>query len=170
MDNIWLWRADHGQEPSFVGWDVNASQNGLTVNGHDVTAYGLFVEHFQGYQTLWNGERGSTYFYQSEIPYDVPNQGVWQQNGEKGYPSYKVANQVTTHTAKGLGVYCNFLDKDVQLENAIETPTGPGIMMLHMVTIWLGVETGTAINHIINGQGDPVFDHGAHFKAVFTQL
>jgi hypothetical protein len=161
LDNVWLWRADHGPpNTQFVDWGKNPAQNGLTVNGHDVTAYGLFVEHFEGYQTLWNGERGSTYFYQSEIPYDVPNQTAWQQNGENGYPSYKVSNQVTTHTARGLGVYCFFQKPNVQLDNAIETPTGSGISMQHMVTVWLGKAAGTAINHILNGQGNAVVDGG----------
>ncbi len=45
IDNVWLWRADHGNG---VGWDVNTSKNGLTVNGNNVSAYGLFVEHFEG--------------------------------------------------------------------------------------------------------------------------
>ena len=161
LDNVWLWRADHGNG---VGWDVNAAQNGLTVNGQNVTAYGLFVEHFEGFQTLWNGNGGSVYFYQSEIPYDVPNQGAWQQNGEKGYPSYKVSNQVTTHTAQGLGIYSNFLT-NVQLDNAIETPTGSGIQMKHLVTIWLNGTPGSSINHIINGTGDAVSDNGQHMKA-----
>jgi formate hydrogenlyase subunit 4 len=35
-------------------------------------AYGLFVEHFQEFQTVWNGDRGAVYFYQSELPYDPP--------------------------------------------------------------------------------------------------
>jgi hypothetical protein len=161
LDNVWLWRADHGpQDNLFVAWDKNPSQNGLTVNGHDITAYGLFVEHFERCQTVWNGERGSTYFYQSEIPYDVPNQAAWQQNGEKGYPSYKVSEQVTTHTARGLGVYSVFNNPNVQLDNAIETPTRPGISMQHMVIVWIPGVAGTTINHIINGQGGPVFDHG----------
>ena len=58
-----------------VGWTLNTSDNGLIVNGNDVTAYGLFVEHHQKFQVVWNGERGRTYFYQSEIPYDPPDQG-----------------------------------------------------------------------------------------------
>ena len=161
LDNVWLWRADHGQG---VGWGVNAAQNGITVNGQNVTAYGLFVEHFEGFQTLWNGNGGSVYFYQSECPYDVPNQAAWQQNGEKGYPSYKVSNQVTTHTAEGLGVYSNFLT-DVQLDNAIETPKGPGIQMEHMVTIWLNGTPGSSINHIINGTGNAVTDNKNNMKA-----
>jgi hypothetical protein len=149
LDNVWLWRADHGQG---VGWAVNPARNGLTVNGQNVTAYGLFVEHFQGFQTLWNGNGGSVYFYQSECPYDVPDQAKWQQNCEKGFPSYKVSDQVTTHTAKGLGVYCNFTAA-VELDNAIETPPGLGIQVHHLVTFWLNGDPDSAINHIINGTG-----------------
>jgi hypothetical protein len=152
LDNVWLWRADHG---SGVGWTVNKSTNGLIVNGSDVTAYGLFVEHFQEYQTLWNGERGRVYFYQSEIPYDVPSQDAWTHGGVKGYSSYKVADSVKTHDALGLGVYCVF-NNPVILENAFETPTAPGVSFHHLVTEWLGVAKGSAINHIINGQGATV--------------
>jgi len=71
VDHIWIWRADHG---SGVGWNQNTSANGLVVNGNNVTAYGLFVEHHQQFQVLWNGNGGRTYFYQSEIPYDPPDQ------------------------------------------------------------------------------------------------
>ena len=71
IDHTWIWRADHG---AGVGWDQNLSANGLVVNGNNVTAYGLFVEHHQQFQVLWNGNAGRTYFYQSEIPYDPPDQ------------------------------------------------------------------------------------------------
>jgi hypothetical protein len=159
MDNVWIWRADHGIQNSFVGWDVNPSDNGITVNGNGVTAYGLFVEHFKKYQTMWNGNGGSTYFYQSEIPYDIPSQSVWNQpSGEKGYPSYKVSDNVTTHTARGLGVYSNFQTPGIQLENAISTPSGPHIDMYHMVTVWLDGKTSTSINHVLNGKGNKVSD------------
>jgi hypothetical protein len=155
MDNIWIWRADHGL-PGTVGWNINPAETGLIVNGKDVIAYGLFVEHFQGFQTLWNGDGGQVYFYQSEIPYDVPDQPSWtQSNGDKGFPSYKISDQVTTHTATGLGIYCNFHEK-VELENAIATPTRPGIKMSHMVTRWLDGVQGSSINHIINKRGDRV--------------
>src|SRR5262249_607565 len=62
IDNIWAWRADHGNG---VGWTVNTAANGVVVNGRNVTAYGLFVEHFQEWQTIWNGDGGPTMFYQS---------------------------------------------------------------------------------------------------------
>ena len=31
------------------------------MNGKDVTIYGLFNEHHNGYQTLWNGNGGRVY-------------------------------------------------------------------------------------------------------------
>jgi hypothetical protein len=174
LDNVWLWRADHGPDntntTSWTGWDINPSDNGLTVNGDNITAYGLFVEHFEKYQTLWNGNNGSVYFYQSECPYDVPVQGRWVQlSGENGFPSYKVADNVKSHTAKGLGVYCNFQTPNVQLENAISTPpTKPGgVNMYHMVTVWLDGKTGTSINHVINGQGAKVSDLGGQGSTSF---
>ena len=151
IDNAWLWRADHGVDPT--GWTVNPCNNGLIVNADNVTAYGLFVEHFEQFQTLWNGNGGSVYFYQSECPYDVPSQATWTQNGENGYPSYKVSSGVTSHTGQGIGVYSNFTNA-VQLENAIETPTGTGIAMNHLVTVWLNGSTSSSINHIINGTGN----------------
>ena len=150
IDNAWLWRADHGAYPT--GWTINPSINGLVVNGNNVTAYGLFVEHFEGFQTLWNGNGGSVYFYQSEAPYDVPGQSAWTQNGEDGYPSYKVSNNVTSHSGYGMGVYC-FFTNAVQLNNAIETPVGAGIKMSHLVTVFLNGNPASSINHIINGTG-----------------
>ena len=149
-DNLWLWRADHGEG---ADWNTNKSDNGIIVNGTDVTIYGLFSEHFQQYQTLWNGNGGSVFFYQSEMPYDPPNQGAWMASpGHNGYPSYKVADSVTTHSAQGIGVYSVF-SNDVSAENAIEGPTVDGVALHHMVTVSLG--SGT-IAHIVNGQGDTV--------------
>jgi len=154
VDNTWLWRADHGAGAS---WTVNRSNNGLIVNGANVTIYGLFVEHFQQYQTLWNGNGGAVYFYQSEMPYDPPDQGSWQEAaGVNGYASYKVADGVTTHQAQGLGVYSVF-DNDVEAANAIETPSGAGIAMHHMVTVSLAAG---AIDNIINGTGGTVAQGG----------
>ena len=152
IDNAWLWRADHG---TGVGWDVNKAANGLVVNGANVTAYGLFVEHFEEYQTLWNGDGGRIYFYQSEIPYDVPSQGQWTHDGENGYSSIKVADGVTHFDGRGLGIYCYF-DNPVVLDNAIESPTAAGVTFQHVVTQWFKNAAGSAIDHIINGTGAAV--------------
>ncbi len=113
------------------------------------------MEHFEEYQTIWNGNGGRVYFYQSEIPYDVPSQNRWTHNGVNGYASFKVGDAVTSHDARGLGIYCVFYNS-VVLENAVETPQTAGVAFQHMITVWLGVAGGSAINHIINGQGDTV--------------
>lgn len=156
-DNIWLWRADHGNG---VGWTENASNNGLVVNGNRVTVYGLFVEHHEQYQTLWNGNWGRVYFYQSELPYDAPTQSAWSESpGVDGYASYKVASGVTSHQAYGLGVYGVFLSTTTSCFNAIETPANSQQVNVHdMITVCITAEGGSdsQITHIINGTGDEV--------------
>jgi hypothetical protein len=152
-DHFWLWRADHG-----IGteWMDGQNKHGLVVNGDHVTIYGLFNEHFQGYQTLWNGDYGKTYFYQSEIPYDPPSIALWNDDGKPGYASYKVATSVQNHKAYGLGIYSFFrgeptVSNKVRLENAIEVPNHSGIEIRHIST-FAGRNGG--INHIINGLGE----------------
>ena len=78
IDHTWAWRADHG---TGVGWDVNTAETGVLVNGNDVTATGLFSEHYQKYNVIWNGERGKTIMFQNELPYDAPDQASWQHDG-----------------------------------------------------------------------------------------
>jgi hypothetical protein len=148
-DHFWLWRADHGNG---VGWDQNLSKNGLVVRGDDVTIYGLFVEHFHEYQTLWEGEGGRVFFYQCEMPYDPPSQEAWQHDGVNGYAGYKVADNVSSHEAWGLGVYAVFHDAPVAATQAIEVPDVPGVVMHHMVTRSLG-GNGGEISSVINGVG-----------------
>lgn len=153
-DNIWLWRADHDSSGTTVGWTVNPSQNGLVVNGNNVTIYGLFNEHHEQYQTLWNGNWGRVYFYQSELPYDAPNQSSWTHNGVNGYASYKVANSVTSHQAYGLGVYGVFNTSNVKCFNTIETPTNSQQVNVHdMINVLITAQTGSEMTHIINGTG-----------------
>ncbi|RTE08360.1 S-layer homology domain-containing protein [Paenibacillus whitsoniae] len=152
-DHFWVWRADHG---TGAGWDSNLTTNGMIVNGNDVVFYGLFVEHFHQYQTVWNGERGKMYFYQTEIPYDVPNQERWMSSGGtvNGYASYKVADTVTSHEAYGLGLYSFFRDAEVKLDRAIEIPDVPGVKIHHATTVFLG---GMGeITHVANAAGTPV--------------
>jgi hypothetical protein len=150
-DHTWIWRADHG---SGVGWTSNTADTGLIVNGDNVTAYGLFVEHYQKYQTIWNGNGGRTYFYQNEMPYDPPNQAAWMNGSTQGYAAYKVADSVTSHQAYGLGSYCYFnVNPGVAAERAIEAPNTSGVRFQSMVTVSLG-GTGT-IRHVINGTGGP---------------
>ncbi|MFK4105329.1 RICIN domain-containing protein [Streptomyces sp. NPDC019531] len=150
-DHMWIWRADHG---SGVGWTSNTADTGLIVNGDNVTMYGLFVEHFQKYQTVWNGNGGRTYFYQNEMPYDPPNQAAWMNGSTQGYAAYKVADSVTSHQAYGLGSYCYFnVNPSVVAAHAIEAPNNSNVRFTSMVTVSLG-GTGT-ISHVINNTGGP---------------
>jgi hypothetical protein len=151
-DHMWIWRADHSNG---VGWNVNTADTGLIVNGNNVTMYGLFVEHYQKYQTIWNGNGGRTYFYQNEMPYDPPNQAAWMNGSTQGYAAYKVGNSVTSHEAWGLGSYCYFnVNPAVVAAHAFEVPNTPGVKFHDMVTVSLG-GTGT-ISHVINDSGAAV--------------
>jgi hypothetical protein len=158
-DDLWLWRGDHSNG---VGWNTNPAQQGLVVNGANVTMYGLAVEHYEKYQTTWNANGGRVYFYQSETPYDVPDQASWTTSGgDLGYASYKVANSVTTHEAWGVGIYAYLRDHpDLVLGHAIETPTTSGVKFHDMVTTVLGGAGN--INHIIDNSGAAVTASHTH--------
>ncbi|MFD0686213.1 discoidin domain-containing protein [Actinomadura fibrosa] len=151
IDHIWAWRADHG---SGVGWTVNTADNGLTVNGDNVTGYGLFVEHYQKYQLVWNGNGGKTIFFQNEMPYDPPSQSAWRSDSPDGYASYKVADSVTTHEGWGLGAYCYFnVDPSITAARGFEAPNRSGVRFHDLLTVSLG-GNGT-ITHVINNTGGP---------------
>jgi hypothetical protein len=155
LDHTWIWRADHG---AGVGWELNTSENGLVVNGNEVTIYGLFVEHHQQFQVLWKGNGGRTYFYQSEVPYDPPTQQSYTSApGVNGWASYKVADGVTRHEAWGLGVYSVFKHPDVVLTRAIETTKSPEVRFHDMITVALG-DLGE-IRHVINDTGEATAIH-----------
>ncbi|MEV5603861.1 RICIN domain-containing protein [Streptomyces sp. NPDC052299] len=154
IDHTWIWRADHGNGGT-VGWTTNTADTGLVVNGRNVTAYGLFVEHYQKTQVIWNGNGGRTYFFQNELPYDPPNQSAWKNGNTNGYPAYKVGASVTSHEAWGLGSYAYFnVNPSVVEDHSFEVPQTSGVKFHDMVTVVLG-GAGT-ISHIINGTGAAV--------------
>jgi len=163
-DNFWVWRADHGYN---IKWDTNVTTNGIIVNGDNVTMYALMVEHFHEYQTLWNGNGGRTYFYQSEIPYDVPNQESWMShNGTKnGYASYKVADHVTSHEAWGLGIYSYHRDATVDLHSAVEVPDHPNVKIHNACTVMLAGNPG--ISHVVNNEGGAVTKAGERQEVIY---
>ncbi|HEX7302279.1 chitobiase/beta-hexosaminidase C-terminal domain-containing protein [Lentzea sp.] len=152
IDHTWIWRADHGNAGTW-GWNEAIGDTGLVVNGNDVLATGLFVEHYQKYQVIWNGERGRTIFFQNEMPYDVPNQATWNRpNGQAGYAAYKVGDNVQNHEAWGLGSYCFFnVNPSVRAENAFEVPNRSGVRLHNLLTVSLNYQ-GT-ITHVVNNVG-----------------
>jgi hypothetical protein len=155
IDHTWAWRADHGVEgfSDTERWQTNTGRNGVVVNGNNVTATGLFVEHFQQYNTVWNGENGVTILYQNELPYDPPTQADWMNGDVEGWAGYKVADHVTTHALYGGGVYVfNRNNPTIHTENGFEVPETAGVKLRHVMTVNLSAGT---IDHVVNGVGGP---------------
>jgi len=144
-DNLWLWRADH-----YNGGETYDSkfpcQNGLIVEGDDVTMYGLAVEHTLADLVVWSGNRGKTYFYQCELPYDVSS---------FNYCGYKVNDDVKAHEGYGLGVYHYFRDHPVVVASGIQCSPTLLHSFEHSLTVHLN-GSGT-IQHVINEVGEATY-------------
>ena len=146
-------------------------ENGLVVDGDDVTAYGLAVEHTDQdqvrcgvlpslaaalacerrlrhlhavdatrAQVIWRGERGRTYFYQCELPYDV-NQTMF---GDKGYAGYRVDRAVKKHECVAPGIYSYFRDYACLVQAAIVAPDTAGVTFTNAFTKKLRGHEGIA--------------------------
>ncbi len=150
VDHIWAWRADHGV--SATGWTINTADTGVIVNGSNVLATGLFVEHYQKYEVIWNGENGKTIFFQNEMPYDAPDTTSWNSGTGNGYAAYKIANSVTIHEGWGMGSYCYFnANPSNAAARGFEVPENAGVKMHDLFTVSLG-GVGSIIN-VINTTG-----------------
>lgn len=158
IDHTWVWRADHGVEGFTRGvngdtdrWRTNIGRYGAVINGNHVTATGLFVEHFQRHNTVWNGEHGTTILYQNELPYDPPTQADWMNGRTAGWAGYKVGDRVRHHTLYGGGVYVfNQNNPSIRTKNGFEVPVTPGVRLHHIMTVNLSAGT---IEHVVNGVG-----------------
>ncbi len=164
-DNLWLWRADHvrlrpGEPPEQpndpnlplyhqVGWELEEDgerklidecicKNALVVEGNDVSIYGLFAEHTVEDQVIWKGENGNVSFFQCELPYDVD---------EFTHTGYHVHRDVESHTARGIGVYCNFTCRDVKASKGIFIPSKDEVTIENPFTVWLNNLGG--IEHVV---------------------
>jgi hypothetical protein len=172
-DNIWLWRADHsdlaeGEEANYPHISPIFRQNeedearvetGIEVFGDDVTVYGLAVEHANGHQTVWSGERGSVHFYQCEFPYDVSS-----DFGEQEYRGYLVTEAVNEHELFGPGVYSNFRNDLVKVTTAIELPEREGIKCVNPFTVHL--DHNGCILSVLNGEGGPAVKQGGATRLI----
>jgi hypothetical protein len=156
LDDIWSWRADHGNG---VGWTANTADTGVIVNGDNATAYGLFVEHYQKFNVIWNGNGGTDVFFQNEMPYDVPSQAAWMEApGVDGWAAFKVGDSVTSFAGYGMGSYSFFNHGlDIFAANAFEVPaTLPAGSVHDLLTIFLDPAHGKGgILNVINGIGGP---------------
>ncbi len=154
LDDIWAWRADHGNG---VGWNSNTADTGVIVNGDNVTAYGLFVEHYQKYEVIWNGNGGTDLFFQNEMPYDPPSQAAWMEApGVDGWAAFKVADTVTSFSGYGMGSYSFFNQGlDIFAARAFEVPATLPTSSLHdLLTIFLSSTGGSGgILNVVNDTG-----------------
>jgi hypothetical protein len=156
LDDIWAWRADHGNG---VGWTSNTADTGVIVNGDNVTAYGLFVEHYQKYETIWNGNGGTVVFFQNEMPYDPPSQAAWMEAaGLDGWAAFKVGDAVTSFHGYGMGSY-SFFNQGVNIyaAHAFEVPaTLPPGSLHNLLTVFLDPSHGLGgILNVVNDTGGP---------------
>lgn len=160
VDHTWVWRADHGVEGFTAGvngdtdrWATNTAANGVVVNGDRVTATGLFVEHFQQFNTVWNGEDGTVLLYQNELPYDPPTQADWTQpDGTLGWAGYRVGDDVQRHSLTGAGVYVfNQNNPSIVTTSGFAVPERPGVRLHHVMTVNLAAGT---ITHVVNDVGE----------------
>jgi len=149
IDDTWLWRADHGYN---VGWTVNPGDVGIYINGNRVITYNLMSEHFEKYQVVWNGDNGQMYEFQSEPPYDVPNQQSWMDGSRNGYAIFNITNSVKNFVGYGFGIYTNF-SNSVWMDSAMLAPQGVNVRLWHMIGFWLGANGNSGFRHFVNNAG-----------------
>jgi len=152
LDDIWAWRADHGHG---VGWTDNVGDTGVIVNGNSVTAYGLFVEHYEKYEVVWNGANGTDIFFENEMPYDPPSQDAWRAGPTTdGYPAFLITRRATGFQGYGMGSY-SFFDRGIPIfaASAFETANPPGSELHDLLTIFLSTAGSGGIDHVVNAIG-----------------
>jgi hypothetical protein len=131
---------------SGVGWDSNRAATGVIVNGDHVSAYGLFVEHYQNFDVIWNGQDGEDVFFQNEMPYDPPSQAAWMSSPTTdGYAAFLVTPRVHSFEGYWMGSY-SFFDLGVPIlaTQAFQSPDTSGVQFHGILTIFLNKTTGTA--------------------------
>jgi hypothetical protein len=153
LDDVWAWRADHG---AGVGWTSNRADTGVIVNGDDVSAYGLFVEHYQKFEVIWNGQNGEDVFFQNEMPYDPPSQSAWMSSPTTdGYAAFLVTPRVHSFQGYGMGSY-SFFNQGVPImaAQAFRAPDRSDVQFTDLLTVFLNANGGSGgISSVINGVG-----------------
>jgi hypothetical protein len=154
IDDVWAWRADHGAGAGT--WAGDPADTGVVVGGDGVTAYGLAVEHYQKYETVWSGQHGTVVFFQNENPYEVPDQAAWMASPtQDGYPSFYIPKGVTSFEGYGMGSY-SYFDQGAAIQNAMafQAPDSPGVQFHDLLTVFLNGSGG--IQSVIDGTGAAV--------------
>jgi len=147
LNNLWIWRADHGTEGTFKKDSTDCpAVSGLIVdsNANNCTAIGLAVEHFDQTNVVWKGDNGKCAFFQNEMPYFVKS---------FNYPAVDIQNNFTGYA---MGSYCYFRDYPVIVSEAFKVNKDKSVRMKNIFTVWLNSDKGgegSEIQHIINDTG-----------------
>lgn len=123
--------------------------------------YGLFVEHFQNYQTVWFGKNGQINFYQSEMPYYLPVDGLAKCSlpdsssidETPGCASLYIAEGASGFAGNGLGIYSYFPNSNERGKNAGEQAFNQGTIKAKtaIVVDAEGVTLTHGLTHFLNG-------------------
>ncbi|HKC18063.1 MAG TPA: hypothetical protein VKE27_00390, partial [Candidatus Dormibacteraeota bacterium] len=160
IDDLWGWRADHNLQGT-AGWTYNRGDTGVVVTGDNVTAYGLFVEHYQKSEVVWSGQNGTDIFFQNELPYDPPSQTEWEVSpSQLGYPAFLVTPNVTSFHSYGMGSYVVFISTPAAAganslfdTEPFQVPTTAGVVLTNTFTVWIAGNGGD--QSIVDGVGGP---------------
>lgn len=146
IENIHLWRADHGVAAytgSCVGaLSYNYCKHGLWVHPTaQVEAIGLASEHSLETPCLWEGDLGRVLFYQCELPYEIP---------EGSQPPVGLDVSGSHFYGLGLGVYCFFRAP----RQGLWSPAGlrfhvPNAQVEGACTVWLNGCPNTGISSVV---------------------
>ena len=145
--------------------------------------YGLFVEHFQNYQTVWFGKSGQINFYQSEMPYYLPKYGVSKcflpdsdvVDTTPVCSSLYIAESSSRFRGNGLGIYSYFPNSNSNGQKAGESPFTQGtiraktaitidaedVVLTHGLTNFLDGDLKSGIDNIINYNNKPYPENSA---------
>ncbi|CAE8711738.1 unnamed protein product [Polarella glacialis] len=141
-DNLWLWSADHCSRNAQARCiPQRYVDTALEVNGEHVQMFGLSAEHTNKDIVVWNGEKGSTMFYQAEFRYTMglkSDPGSWTNVSRSA--GYRV--NAFDHKAVGFGVYAVVAPlADTSVMEPIRQDGGMlGIVVKHPATYTYGMK------------------------------
>lgn len=141
LNNLWIWRADHGIDGTFKKDSVDCpATTGLIVeeNADNCTAIGLAVEHFDETNVIWKGDNGQCAFFQNEMPYFVKSFDYPAVDLQKNFKGY------------GMGSYCFFRDYPVNVPYAFKINPNANVYLQNIFTVWLNGNQGSQITNVLN--------------------
>jgi len=154
VDHTWIWRADHGS----ASMDHQSQRQRPRGQRQHVTAYGLFVEHHQQYQVLWNGTPAAPTSTNPKFPTTHQTRPLYQRTRCERRAHQRLGIlQSCQHSQQprslGPRIYSVFRSSQRCTDPRHRSPTVPGVRFHHMITIALDNLGG--ISNVIDNVGGP---------------